>query len=55
MKTFLIVLLVIALFAIAIFLLIRKPKKVQEIEDVVYPKPNDALLKPGNDFDIDKL
>ena len=45
MKTFLIVLAILALLGIVIFLLIRKPEKV--IDD-------DSIVKPGNDYDIDK-
>ena len=45
MKTFLIVLAILALLGIVIFLLIRKPERV--IDD-------DSIIKPGNDYDIDK-
>lgn len=45
MKTFLIVLAILILLGIVIFLLIRKPEKV--IDD-------DSIVKPGNDYDIDK-
>lgn len=45
MKTFLIVLVILALLGITIFLLIRKPEKVVD---------DDSIVKPGNDYDIDK-
>lgn len=45
MKTFLIVVAILALLGVVIFLLIRKPEKV--IDD-------DSIIKPGNDYDIDK-
>lgn len=45
MKTFLIVVAILTLLGVVIFLLIHKPEKV--IDD-------DSIIKPGNDYDIDK-
>ena len=45
MKTFLIVLVILLLFGVTIFLLMRKPERV--IDD-------DLFVKPGADYDIDK-
>ena len=46
MKTFLIVLVILLLFGVTIFLLMRKPERV--IDD-------DLFVKPGADYDIDKI
>ena len=52
MKTTLIVLAILILLGIVIFLLIRKPEKVDD-NSIVIPN-SDSVTKPGSDADIDE-